>query len=114
MIDTSSRPRVNNGSSPLHAPGKFDTPLKPKQKLPFYIPKIMADLIWATTKDSTSVHFGFSHKCHKHGRLFDQEHIGTCSALSSCPDIAKYARMNKEDGNIRQWSQEVLADAIIQ
>ena len=28
--------------------------------------------------------------------------------------IAKYARMIKEGGNIRQWSLEVLADAIIQ
>ena len=36
-------------------------PAKPKRKLPLYIPKIMADLIWATTKDSTSVHFGFGH-----------------------------------------------------
>ena len=47
----------------------------------------MADFIWATTKDSTSVHFGFGHKCHKHDRLFDLEHIGTCSALSGSPDI---------------------------
>ena len=46
--------------------------------------------------------------------MFDLEHIGTCSALSGCPDIAKYARMIKEGGKIRQCSQEVLADAIIQ
>ena len=104
MIDTSSRPRLNNGSSPFQAPGRFiDTPPKPKRKLPLYIPKIMADLIWATTKDSTSVHFGFGHKCHKHGRLFDLEHIGTCDQLSGCPDIAKYAKMIKEGINIRLW-----------
>ena len=76
---------------------------KPKRKLPLYIPKIMADLIWATTKDSTSVHFGFGHKCHLHGRLFDLEHIRTFSVLTGCPDIAKYAKMIKEGSNIRLW-----------
>ena len=89
-------------------------PQKPKRKLPLYIPRIMTDLMWATTKDSTSIHFGFGHKCHKHGRLFDLEHVRTCSELTGCPDIAKYARMIKEGGNIRQWDQEVLADAIVQ
>ena len=71
--------------------------------MPLYIPRIMADLIWATTKNSTSVHFGFGHKCHKHDRLFDLEHIGTCDQLSGCPDIAKYAKMIKEGINIRLW-----------
>ena len=65
----------------------------------------MADLIWATTKDSTSVHFGFGHKCHKHDRLFDLQHIGTCSDLSNCPDFAKFAEMIKKGGNIRNWDQ---------
>ena len=76
-------------------------PPKPKRKLPLYIPRIMADLMWATTKDNTSVHFGFGHRCHKHGKLHDIEHIGTCNVLSGCPDIAKYARLIKEGGNIR-------------
>ena len=91
-----------------------EMPQRPKRKLPLYIPKIMAELIWATTKDSTSVHFGFGHKCHKHGRLFNLEHIRTCSELSGCPDIAKYAQMIKGGNNIRLWDQEVLADAILQ
>ena len=43
-----------------------EMPPKPKRKLPLYIPRIMADLIWTTTKNSTSIHFGFGHKCHKH------------------------------------------------
>ena len=78
-----------------------EMPPKPKRKLPLYIPRIMADLIWATTKNSTSVHFGFGHKCHKHDRLFDLEHIGTSDELSGCADIAKYAKMIKEGVNIR-------------
>ena len=36
-----------------------EMPPKPKSKLPLYIPSIMADLIWATTKNSTCFHFCF-------------------------------------------------------
>ena len=107
QIDTSSRPQAATSNR------YTDMPPKPKVKLPLYIPKIMADLIWATTKDSTSVHFGFGHRCHLHGRLFDLEHIRTCSLLTGCPDIARYAKMIKEGENIRLWDREVLADAII-
>ena len=89
-------------------------PLRPKSKLPLYIPRIMTDFIKTTTKDSTTIHFGFGHKCHKHGRLFDLEHVRTCSELSGCPDIGKYAQILKGDINIRLWKQEVLADAILQ
>ena len=91
-----------------------EMPQKPKRKLPLYIPRIMADLIWATTKNSTSVHFGFGHKCHKHDRLFDLEHIANCDLLKGCPDIEKYATKIKKGDNIRLWDQDVLADAIIQ
>ena len=105
MVNTSSRPQAETNRY---------MPQKPQRKLPLYIPRIMADLIWATTKDSTSVHFGFGHKCHKHGCLFNLEHIRTCSELTGCTDIARYAKMIKESGNIRLWKQEVLADAIIQ
>ena len=78
-------------------------PQKPKRTLPLYIPRIMSDLMWATTKDSTSVHFGFGHRCHKHGRMFDLEHVRTCNAITGCKDIDKYAKMIKEGGNIRTW-----------
>jgi len=88
-------------------------PQRPKRKLPLYIPRIMSDLMWATTKDSTSVHFGFGHRCHKHGKNFDLEHVRTCNMLEGCRDIDKYARMIKEGGNIRAWDQEVLADCIL-
>ena len=70
-------------------------PQKPKRKLPLYTPRIMTDLMLATTKDSTCIHFGFGRKCHKHGRLFDLEHVRTCSELTGCPDIAQYAQMLK-------------------
>ena len=86
---------------------------RPKRKLPLYIPRIMSDLMWATTKDGTSIHFGFGHHCHKHGRMFDLEHIRTSSEISGCPAIAKYAKRIKEGDNISLWKQEDLADASI-
>ena len=92
----------------------MEMPPRPRRKLPLYIPRIMTDLMWATTKDSTSIHFGFGHKCHKHGRLFDLEHVRTCSELSGYPDIGKYAPMLMGDTKIRLWKQEVLADCILQ
>ena len=70
--------------------------------------------MWATTNDSTSVHFGFGHRCHKHGTNFNVEHVRTCNLITGCKDIDKYARMIKEGGNIRSWDQEVLADCILQ
>ena len=73
----------------------------------------MSELMWATTKDSTCVHFGFGHRCNKHGRMFDVEHVRTCNAITGCKDIEKYAKMIKEGGNIHTWDQEVLADCIL-
>ena len=73
----------------------------------------MTDLMWAKTKDSTSVHFGFGHKCHEHGRLFDLKPVRTCSELTGCPDIAKSAQMLNGDTNILLCKQEVLTDALL-
>ena len=83
------------------------------RKLPLYIPRIMSDLRWATTKDSTSVHVGFEHRCHKNGRIFDLEYVRTISDITGCKDIDNYAKMIKEGGNIRSWNKEVLADCIL-
>ena len=77
MIDTSSRPQASR-------PSYQEVTQRPRRKLPLYIPRIISDLMWATTKDSTSVHFGFGHRCHKHGRIFDLEHVRTCSDITGC------------------------------
>ena len=77
MIDTSSRPQASH-------PSYEEVTQKPKRKLPLYIPHIMSDLMWANTKDSTSVYFGFGHRCHKHVRIFDLEHVRTCNAITDC------------------------------
>ena len=82
MIDTSSRPQQQERKKDDRY---MEMPPRPKRKLPLYIPRIMTDLMWATTKDSTSIHFGFGHKCHKHGRLFDLDHVRTCSRSKRRP-----------------------------
>jgi hypothetical protein len=79
-------------------------PQKPKRQLSLYVIRIMADLISTTKKNSTSqCQLGFGHKCHKHNRLIDLEHIANCDLLGGCPDIAKYVKMINEGGNIRMW-----------
>ena len=53
QIDTNSRPQLKpNKYMDTRSPREM--PQRPKRKLPLYIPKIMAELMWATTKDSTS------------------------------------------------------------
>jgi hypothetical protein len=43
--------------------------------------KIMADLIWATTKDSKNAKFGFEYHFDMHDCIFDLEYICTRSEL---------------------------------
>ena len=74
----------------------------------------MSDLMWATTKDSTSVHFGFGHRCHKNGRMFDLEHIRNYNAISGCKEIDKYVKMIKERGKIRIWDQDLIVECSLQ
>lgn len=52
-----------------------------------YIPRIMAELMAATTSNSTSIHFGMGHLCHIHNRLFTLDHIETCDQLTGCENI---------------------------
>ena len=70
-----------------------------------YIPKVMIDIMHATTTNSTSVHFGTDHMCKKHQTLFNLEHIEKCEHLSGCQDVRKYANMLK-DQHILDWDKE--------
>ena len=49
-----------------------------------YIPIIMAELMLATTKNSTSIHFGLGHRCEKHMVNFTLEHLERCDAIVGC------------------------------
>ena len=50
----------------------------------FYVPKIMTDMMLATTGKGTSIHFGMNHLCLSHNKLYTLEHIGECDRLSNC------------------------------
>jgi hypothetical protein len=66
---------------------------------------MMNQMMLAATGDSTSIHFGMNHLCHKHKKLFTLEHIETCDALQGCQEIRKYANKLKDD-HILDWSKE--------
>ena len=53
----------------------------PKKLKRIYIPKVLSDLIWATTKDSTSIRFGFGYLFHRHKKMFNLEHLQECDQI---------------------------------
>ena len=57
-------------------------PLPRREK--FYVPKIMTDMMLATTGNGTSIHFGMNHLFLSHSKLYTLEHIGECDRLSDC------------------------------
>ena len=71
----------------------------------------MADMMLATTKDSTSINFGMGHHCEKHGTLFTTEHIDQCDELLGCENIARYAKKLKE-AHLLDWPKDERLKAI--
>jgi hypothetical protein len=56
----------------------------------------MAKMMHATTANSTSIHFGMGHHCHKHNKLFTIDHLEECDTLQNCEKIREYANRLKE------------------
>ena len=84
-------------------------PLPRREKI--YVPKIMLNMMLATTSNSTSVHYGMDHMCHRHKRLFTLDHIETCDQLSGCERIRTYANKLKEKP-LLDWDKQERFDAI--
>ena len=80
-----------------------NTPMARREKI--YVPRSMMDLMISTTGNSTSIHFGMGHMCHRHDRLFTLDHIEQCDQLSGCNDIRRYANKLREQ-HILDWSKE--------
>ena len=57
-------------------------PLPRRDKI--YVPRVMLNLMQATTANSTSIHYGTDHLCKKHQVLFTLDHIEKCDSLSGC------------------------------
>ena len=49
-----------------------------------YVPKIMVDMMLATTGNGTSTHYGMNHLCLSHNKFYTLDHIGKCYRLSDC------------------------------
>jgi hypothetical protein len=69
-----------------------------------YIPRILADIMWASTKDSTCVSFGLGHRCMKHNTVFNLDHLASCSEIQGCQNIARFAKKIK-DQHILEWDE---------
>ena len=74
--------RLNKKAQRLPTGGVEREPLPRREK--FYVPKIMTDMMLATTGNGTSIHFGMNHLCLTHNKLCTLEHIGECDRLSDC------------------------------
>lgn len=70
-----------------------------------YVPKAMMDLMISSTANSTSIHFGMNHMCHRHNQLFTLEHIEQCDQISGCEDIRRFANKLREQ-HILDWCKE--------
>ena len=47
----------------------------------------------------------------KHKTMFDLKHVSECDLIQGCPDIARFAKKIKEEGNIRLWNEEEILKA---
>ena len=56
----------------------------------------MAEMMLATTANSTSIYFGVGHMCHRHNQIFTMEHVEQCDGLTGCNNIRSYAKRLKE------------------
>jgi hypothetical protein len=65
----------------------------------------MAEMMLATTANSTSIHFGMGHLCHKHNKLFTLEHIAECDALFGCDRIREFSNKLKVQ-HILEWDRD--------
>ena len=85
MKETEGPRRTGNVSKKVQGlpmGGVEKEPLPRREK--FYVPKIMTDMMLATTGNGTSIHFGMNHLCLSHNKLYTLEHIGECDRLSNC------------------------------
>jgi hypothetical protein len=73
----------------------------------------MAKMMLATTTNSTSIHFGMDHMCHRHNVLFTIEHIVECDELDNCDKIREYSNRLKVQ-HILEWEKEERLVAIAQ
>jgi hypothetical protein len=48
-----------------------------------------------TTANSTSIHFGMGHLCHKHNKIFILDNIEEFDVLKNCEKIRKYSNILK-------------------
>lgn len=78
----------------------------------FYIPKVMANVIWAASRNSTVVNWGLKHHCTTHNRTVDINHLQSCALLDSVPEIKAFVERLKKE-SVYEWEELQLAKAIM-
>ena len=68
----------------------------------------MAEMMLATTANSTSIYFGVGHMCHRHNQIFTMEHVEQCDGLTGCNNIRSYAQRLKEQHILEREPEERL------
>ena len=77
------------------------------------MPRVMAKMMLATTTNSTSIHFGMDHMCHKHNQLFTLKRKVEYDALVNCNKIREFSNRLKVQ-HILEWEKEERLVAIAQ
>ena len=75
------------------------------------MPRIMMDVMLATTGNTTCPTFGMGHMCHKHNRLFTLDHVGSCDQLTGCKKIREYDNKLRIQ-HLLEWDSRLRLEAI--
>lgn len=57
------------------------------------------------------MHFGQGHRCLKHDKMFDVDHLSQCDQVSGCERV-KDIVTHLKGRNIREWEVTEIAEAI--
>lgn len=60
--------------------------------------------MWALSRGRTSVRYGVTHRCAKHEREFDADHILDCDLLQGTDQVPEILSRLK-NSNIRDWDE---------
>ena len=68
------------------------------------MPKIVSDLMLASTKGSTSIYFGHKHHCCKHMTPITLEHLENCDLFTEQENLRTYANRLKQE-KFYEWGE---------
>jgi aminoglycoside N3'-acetyltransferase len=61
-----------------------------------FIPRLLAETIWAARRNNTRLHYGEYHVCSVHQVKVDNTHLEICEAIGARMDLKVHLRHLKE------------------